>query len=256
MKMKNVVFAAALALALCRPAVSEAAGAVSGGMLAELSASGGRIENVCASGVAFDPVLAPDTEFARAACATWRNADAPKFSSENLFLVRKSELGGEASLAAVSKIVRSISTMKGIQYYSNGDGKWETLYHKAGVIRSPDKRKFLPDDTRGSADGKSLFCLLEDNSFGDCVYRVDYRESADEVAAFFTSAAPFKYGPITAVKAGNLNINLVVTDIGDSLLVYMVVRAEYPSLPFLSGRMTRSFNARVEAMFKWFRESF
>ena len=146
--------------------------------------------------------------------------------------------------------------MKGLEYYSNGDEKWETLYHKASVIKSPKDKTTLPDDTEGSADGKNLFCLLEDNSFGDCIYRVSYKENEDEVCACFENAAAFKVGPITAVKTGNLHINLSVTDIGEEFLVYMVVRAQYPSLPFLENRMTRSFNARVEAMFNWFKKSF
>lgn len=252
MKCKKIIPAAFALFVLPLCAQSQF---VSDEMRAELSASGGRIENVFKTNEKFVPILNPDSEFSKAATETWKKGNS-KFSSENLFFVKKSELGEKANIENVSKIVRSISTMKGIEYYSNGDKKWETLYHKASVIKSPKNREVLKDDTKGNADGKSIFCLLEDNSFGDCVYRVDYRQSENEIAAFFTNAAPFKYGPITAVKTENLNINLVVTDAGDGFLVYMVVRAQYPSLPFLESRMYRSFNARVEAMFKWFKDSF
>ncbi len=224
-------------------------------VLLELESSNGRIERTYKNVSDFSQAISPNTEFSKRSATTWKN-DSSKFASENLFLVKKSDLGGDNSLSAVSKIVRSISTMKGIQYYSNGDKKWETLYHEAKVIKSPKDKTALPDETDGSADGKSLFCLLEDNSFGDCIYRVDYHESETEVSAFFENAAAFKYGPIKAVKTGNLNINLTVTDAGEYYLVYMLVRAHYPSLPFLESRMTRSFNARVEAMFDWFKNSF
>ncbi len=204
--------------------------------------------------------LTPNSELSKKSLGTWTSSDSPVFTSENLFYVSKESLrknssgntSSDTSLESVSRIIRSISKMKGMQYYSNGDKKWETLYHKSNLIKSPSDKKAIPDDLRGSADGKRFYCLQEDNSFGNCYYQLDYKQRNDEVAVCFTNIEPIKYGPVTAVKKGNLKINLVVLEQGEYFLVYMLVQAKYANVPFLEGRLNRSFNARVDAIYKWF----
>ena len=208
--------------------------------------------------------LFPNTELAKKAVSAWELDDSPKFSTEKLFFLKKATMVAnsdspetcDTSIEAVSRVVRSISKMKGIQYYSNGDKKWETLYHQSHLIDSPKSKKEIPDDLSGSAEGKSFYCLQEDNSFGDCVYKLDYRQRENEVSVCFTNAESLKYGFITAVKPGNMKISLVVTEQDTYYLVYMCVQVRYPSVPFLESRLNRSFNARVDAIYKWFSHSF
>ncbi|WP_340138422.1 DUF6675 family protein [Treponema zioleckii] len=235
----------------------------------ESSVSQGLLESVKSSGkiqknfnddkkVVFS--FTPNTELSKKSVKTWSSSDKPVFTSENLFYVSKDTLVKnssnkttcDTSLDSVSKIIRSISKMKGMQYYSNGDKKWETLYHKSNLIKSPSDKTAIPDNLSGSADGKRFYCLQKDNSFGDCFYQLDYSQRANEVSVCFTNFEPIKYGPVTAVKKGNLKINLDVIDEGDYFLVYMVVQAKYANVPFLEGRLNRSFNARVDAIYKWF----
>ena len=208
--------------------------------------------------------LVPDTELSRKAVESWQSAGSPKYVAENLFYVEKSLLARnssdpgacDTSLDSVSKVIRSISKMKGMEYYSNGDKKWETLYHESHRIDSLEEKNPLPDDLEGSADGKRFYCFQEDNSFGKCVYDVEYFQRENEISVCFTNAEDIRYGSILAVKAENLKINIVVVEQGSYYLVYMIVRARYPNLVFLESRLNRSFNARVDAIYKWFTLSF
>lgn len=208
--------------------------------------------------------LTPNTELSKKAVQSWTLKDSPKFTTEKLFYLKKATLVAnsdnpnecDTSINAVSKVIRSISKMKGMQYYSNGDKKWETLYHKSNLIDSLKDKKAIPDDLEGSADGKSYFCLQVDNSFGDCVYKLDYLQRVKEVSVCFTNAESLKYGFINAVKPNNMKINLVVVDQDTYYLVYMCVQVKYPNVPFLESRLNRSFNARVDAIYKWFSMSF
>ena len=212
--------------------------------------------------------LTPNTPLSAKAVCSWSLDAKPKFTTEKLFYLKKATMVAnsdnpdecDTSINGVSKVVRSISKMKGVQYYSNGDKKWETLYHKSNLIDSLKNKKAIPDDLEGSADGKSFYCLQEDNSFGTCVYKLEYlqrdKEQPNEVSVCFTNAESLKYGPITAVKPGNMKINLVVTEQDTFYLVYMLVQVKYPSVPFLESRLNRSFNARVDAIYKWFSMSF
>jgi hypothetical protein len=152
----------------------------------------------------------------------------------------------------VSKVIRSISTMKGTEYYSNRHKKWETLYHEAYLVASPEDKTRIPDDTEGSADGKTLYCMQDDNSFGKCYYSLSYLQRENEVSVCFDNFESLKFAFITAAKPHNIKINLVVIDEGEYFLVYLIVQAYYPRVSFLEEKMIDSFNARVDSIYKWF----
>ena len=200
----------------------------------------------------------PDSELSSLAVKHWDNSEKPRLTTEKLFyfdkktLTENGERLSDINIEKVSKIIRSISTMKGTEYYSNRHKKWETLYHDASLIKSPDEKVKIPDDTQGSADGKTLYCMQDDNSFGKCYYKLEYYERANEVSVCFDNFEPLKFGPITAAKAHNVKINLVVVDEGDYFLVYLMVQAYYPRIALLENKMIDSFNARVDSIYKWF----
>ena len=230
---------------------------VSPALLEKVKAEG-EIQNVFLNDAPVELSLLPQTELSSLAVNHWDNSEKPRLATEKLFYLDKNSLGLEKeqlssiNTAKVSKIIRSISTMKGTEYYSNRHKKWETLYHEAYLVKSPDEKVKIPDDTNGSAEGKTLYCMQDDNSFGECYYKLEYHERANEVSVCFDNFEPLKFGPITAAKAHNVKINLVVVDEGDYFLVYLMVQAYYPRIALLENKMIDSFNARVDSIYKWF----
>jgi hypothetical protein len=220
--------------------------------------SKGEIQNVFLNDTPVELSLLPQTELSSLAINHWDNSEKPRLTTEKLFYLEKKFLGSEKeplssiSIAKVSKIIRSISTMKGTEYYSNRHKKWETLYHDAYLVKSPSEKTKIPDDTEGSAEGKTLYCMQDDNSFGECYYKLEYHERANEVSVCFDNFESLKFGPITAAKAHNVKINLVVVDEGEYFLVYLMVQAYYPRIALLENKMIDSFNARVDSIYKWF----
>ena len=230
---------------------------VSPALLEKVKAEG-EIQNVFLNDAPVELSLLPQTELSSLAVNHWDNSEKPRLTTEKLFYLDKNSLGLEKehlssiNIAKVSKIIRSISTMKGTEYYSNRHKKWETLYHEAYLVKSPDEKVKIPDDTNGSAEGKTLYCMQDDNSFGECYYKLEYHERANEVNVCFDNFEPLKFGPITAAKAHHVKINLVVVDEGDNFLVYLMVQAYYPRIALLENKMIDSFNARVDSIYKWF----
>ncbi|MBO5606333.1 MAG: hypothetical protein J5930_00400 [Treponema sp.] len=203
--------------------------------------------------------LAPDTELTKGAVSFWKNDYEPVFLVENLYLIPKKDLGdgttGKNLIDKSSKIIRSVSRMQGMQYYSS-DNKWETLYKEAYCIESENSKVRVEDDTEGSADGKVMYCMQKDNTFGKMFYRLEYHQTAEEVSAGFSTTAPIYVGFIKAIAPGDLKISVVITDCGDDVMVYMVVKAKFPAMAVLEKSMKRSFSARLDAIYKWFVESF
>jgi len=179
----------------------------------------------------------------------------PSLFREKIFYLESSK-----SISALSKILRSISTMEGIKYYATGEKKWQVLYSKASFIDSPESKNPLPDEKiqeESLGDGLKTYCLLEDHSLGSCVYQLSYLENDDEIAVNFLLVEPVKLGPVKAVKSQNLVINLVVTkedSDSDKLTLYMNVKAKYVKLSLIENRLNKSFERRIDSMYSWFED--
>lgn len=245
--MKKIIsFAVAFSLSAAVFAQS-----VSQELLSKVKTSG-EMQNVFMNDEEVKLTLVPNTELSAFALTHWDNSNKPRLTTEKLFYLDKETIGSKLSIKDVSKTIRSISTMKGTEYYSNRHKKWETLYHDAYLVKSPEDKTKIPDDTEGSAEGKTLYCMQDDNSFGKCWYKLTYKQRENEVSVCFDNFEPLKFGPITAAKAHNVKINLVVVDEGEYFLVYLMVQADYPRISILEEKMIDSFNARVDSIYKWF----
>ena len=195
--------------------------------------------------------LLPKTQLAQRIATLWASSsDVPSLVGENVYLIEK----GNITLDEASVILRSVSKMQGMQYYSNGEKKWTTLYHDAYCVSGPTEKTKIPDNTAGTADGVIQYCLLNDNSLGKTNYKVSYFQTESEIAMQLENTTAVTYGPIKAVKPENLHINLVMTICDDYVVIYMNVKANFLSLGFLEKRMQRSLLARLDAIFNWFSE--
>ena len=177
----------------------------------------------------------------------------PSLFREKIFYVSTNK-----SMPELSQILRSISTMQGIKYYSTGSKKWETLYSVATFIDSPETKNPIGEaevKKALSANGKKVYCLLEDHSLGTCIYELSYFENENEIAVNFHLVEPIKLGPVKAVNADNLVINLVVlkeNTASDKLTLYLNVKAKYVKLSIIENRLNKSFERRIDSMYTWF----
>lgn len=183
-------------------------------------------------------------------------------SDPSLFREKIFYINNDKAMSEISQIMRSISTMQVIKYYSTGSKKWETLYEVATFIDSPETKNPIGEEEIKealSADGKKVYCLLEDHSLGTCVYELSYFETENEIAVKFHLVEPIKLGPVKAVKADNLVINLIVlkenknTD-ADKLTLYINVKAKYVKLAMIENRLNKSFERRIDSMYSWFED--
>ena len=193
--------------------------------------------------------LLPKTQLAQKIVTLWASSEeVPSLVGENVYLIEK----GDITLDEASIILRSVSKMQGMQYYSNGEKKWTTLYHDAYCISGPTEETKVPDNITGTAEGVVQYCLLNDNSLGKTNYKVSYFQTENEISMQLENITAVTYGPIKAVKPENLHINLVMTICDDFVVIYMNVKANFLSLGFLEKRMQRSLLARLDAIFNWF----
>ena len=201
-----------------------------------------------------DFTLYPRTELGLLLKETWTEKKEPVFVAESLFLIEKpagSNLEG-FDTDLISQIMRSISSMEGIEYYSNSEKKMKTLYSQSYTVDNLKDKNRIADKVEGSADNLSIYAFQEDGSFGDNYYQIDYRQRENEVSMVIRLMEPLKYGLVTAVKANNLVFNIDVLDKGSYLVMYIGAKVRFPAISLLENKLNRSFGSRIIALHDWF----
>lgn len=181
-------------------------------------------------------------------CCFAYGIDNPNFNKQKVFTIKS-----DKELTEIAKILHSISSLKGIKYYSNTNEAWQTLYHEAGFIANPDSEDILPD-SYFSGPNKPYYCFLEDNSLGDCIFKITYLENPNTLNANFIIVKPITFMGITCISPNNLVIQLNVKKTGGTLLFTIQIDAKYQTISFLESKLEKSLNARLDALYKWFED--
>ena len=207
--------------------------------------------------------LLPETEFSELTDnhAFGEYSDKVGYAAEALYYVKKSVLvenssradkeNVDTSIEAVSKIVRSISKMKGMEYYSNTRKRWDILYKESYRIENPDLKEPVPDLIEGSSDGKTLYAYQVEHTFGGGIYKIQYNENSKMVVMKMENLSALSYGIIKAVEPGKLRIAINIIDDGDGYFVYIGICADTIKLSVFEKKMNKSFQSRLDAIFKW-----
>ena len=184
------------------------------------------------------------------------SGDSCDYMREVLFLYKKSPSAAALSLEengkVIERILKSASRLEGTTYFSNSRQEERLLYKRAFCISDAESKTPIPDPIDKETDGLSVLVLLEDLTFGENIYNYSFRKSDMQTAFFFVNETPFKYVGITGIKPGELKSVLLAEDLGDELLIYGVVRANYLSFPGVKKRMEASISSRMDAMYEWF----
>lgn len=181
------------------------------------------------------------------------------YTYEGLYLLSKKDLlakgnSGKSTITIddVAVVVRSISKMQGMKYYSTTKKKECVLYEKTYMIAGPNDKTPVADQNTGNADGQVSYCLQDDNSFGVNTYKLSYLQTGDTLLCNFTILDKMGIGPFKAIYPGKMIINILVIDCGDDLLLYLNTDLDSVKYPGIKGQITDSMSSRMDAVYKWF----
>jgi hypothetical protein len=147
----------------------------------------------------------------------------------------------------------ALSTLAGIQYYSESRKAMRIFYESSTVIDDPAKKKPLPDPSFAVCpDSLSLYARQKDLTFGDNIYRFEYHTGADIILFSQENFSSMNLGIIPAIAKNKFRTVMAIIDAGDSLLLYSAAMARTASVPGMGDRIGSSFTNRVKAILKWF----
>ncbi|MCL2006902.1 MAG: hypothetical protein FWG77_02335 [Treponema sp.] len=155
--------------------------------------------------------------------------------------------------AALYNGILSLSTLTGLEYFSESRGSMRTFYEVSTVIDGPSTRMPLPDPVfPGPQRDLTLYARQKDLTFGDNIYQYDFYHSTGAIIFIQQNLSPLSLSIIPAIGRNRLRSIVAVLDAEDYLLIYAASMARAVSLPGMNERVSASFANRANAIFNWF----
>ena len=155
----------------------------------------------------------------------------------------------------IYNILRSISTMEGILYFSASRGEMRTFYSRSYAIDDPEQRQRIADPLITSIPSfERIHILQEDLSFGENIYSVDYRHRNGSFAAEMVNLTTMNYAIFPIVQPRGVEVVLTIIPSKEGILFYGTSTVEVVTLLGLEERARNSFTNRIRALYNWFRE--
>jgi len=185
-------------------------------------------------------------------------ADKPAILVESVFTLPRVAPEGAAGIAAemarIYGLMRSFSSLEGIEYYSASRKKMRTFYAESWPIADAETKTRLPDLPAPEAGAipatERITVWQKDLTFGGNVYSYDFASSAGTLRVMSTNLTRMSYGPIPLIAPLGLKSRLLVIQAEDAIVFYVESDAKAPGL--FSGRIGESFSNRAAALFAWF----
>ena len=176
----------------------------------------------------------------------------PVFYFEGIYLTKKAvptEVGKD--MDEITKSVRALSTLEGVEYYSNTRKKMRVLYEESYAVNNPEERKRIEDPVNEDPNGQVIYSEQKDSTFGKFLYQYTYFQKDNELLIRITNYDTLSFAGIKIIKPENMMTSILLYDLGDYYLTYTLIKVDVISVSLLENKMTKSFAARAEAMFSW-----
>jgi hypothetical protein len=173
----------------------------------------------------------------------------------SVYTDRSVDFDSPGSRLQIYNILRSMSTMKGIQYYSASRERMRTLFAESYVVDGPAAENRLPDPVVQEIPAYSrLYAYQEDLTFGENIYSTEFHYSGDYFLLDTTNLTTMHYYFFPMVRPENSITLILLIPAGEQLLFYGATGAHTLRLLGLARSREDSFYNRLKAIYGWFSE--
>lgn len=155
-------------------------------------------------------------------------------------------------------VLRSVSSMQGIEYYSVTYGRMRELFSESYVITDAKARTPVTDPLLSSVPlNDELLIMQKDTTFGENLYRAKYMTSDSDEAILLNivNETTLRFNFLPIFEPSKLFTSMLIIPTSDSILFYGVITAKVPPIPFIKSRFQESLINRLMALRSWFEAS-
>ncbi len=155
-------------------------------------------------------------------------------------------------------LLRSVSSMQGIEYYSVTYGRMRELFSESYVITDAKARTPMADPLLAVVPlTDELLIMQKDTTFGENLYKANYLTDANDEAILLNivNETTLRFNLLPIFEPSNLFTSMLIIPTSDSILFYGVISAKVPPIPFIKSRFQESLINRLIALRSWFEAS-
>lgn len=179
---------------------------------------------------------------------------------ETLFLIPWDEVSPDlARLPAdefelrIYNILRSVSSLEGIEYYSASRERMRTLFAECWAIDDPDSRVRIPDPLVTTVPTEdTVYIHQKDLTFGKNLSRVEYQHENGNFRMGIVNLTTMTYMLFPIVGKQNMSMQILVIPGREGILFYGLNTVKVLDLPIFYKKMESSFTNRMIALYNWF----
>ena len=207
-----------------------------------------------------EPMLLPRHAGLKRHIDTLREGLDPNMMVETLHIYKKPREAAKAAWsageeAALYNSVLALSTLAGLQYFSESRGVMRTFYEISSVIDGPVTKRPLPDPVYARPPVElTVYARQKDLTFGDNIYQYDFYSSPGIMIFIQQNLTSLTAGIIPAVGKNKLHSVVAILDAEEYILIYATSMAKTVALPGMKERVGNSFANRAEAVLHWFKD--
>ena len=153
----------------------------------------------------------------------------------------------------IYNILRSVSSLEGIEYYSASRERMRTLFAECWAIDGPGNRERIPDPLVTAVPANDTeYIHQKDLTFGKNISRVEYQYENGNFRMGIVNLTTMTYMLFPIVGKENMSMQILVIPGREGILFYGLNTVKVLDLPIFYRKMESSFTNRMIALYSWF----
>ena len=181
--------------------------------------------------------------------------DKPTLGIEALYIFPKhnniNNFYTSARKLYIINVLHAISTMEGMQYYSQSKGKMSTLFEKSYIINNKTMKR-LPDQKISVLKPEySFYALQKDNILGQNIYYYSIKIYSDYIMFTVHNSSAITYGLLTLIDKEKFKLYGFIVEDKQNINIYLVYSINTRRQLIPIQKLTISLQNRADAIALW-----
>lgn len=183
---------------------------------------------------------------------------SPNIGVETIYLLEAPGIvPSEEHYLKVYNLLRRLSTLEGIEYFSASRDRMRTFFRQFYTIDNPENQNRLPDQlVPGIPEHEILYAFQEDLTFGNNISRLEYQFEEPFISLSILNLEKMRYALIPLIQEEDMQMHLILYLLDGHIMFYGNCGVSTIEFLGLVKKKKESFSNRIEAMYRWFSGQF
>ena len=197
--------------------------------------------------------MCPETEFAELIQEEYLSVGPNILVETVFFLPLQEKLYPDTLTLGIYNTLRSIRSLKGIEYYSVSRKKVRTFFNDAYMVKNAGDITPLPDPlVKKVPSSDNIVIFQEDTTFGKSYTAMRYLSGKGNILVTMRNLTELTYGPIRVIEKDSMIIDMLVCPMDGGILFYGLCSVKTADLFGIAKSRSESFYNRIAALYAWF----